>query len=131
MIVAGIEVLNPKLTDTHNMLTNDKRFVGIPDYKSNILAEYRIPRMTGLYFNSDWQYVGRRPLDDVNQHYTPQYNNFDLGLRYSRKVAGKWATWRITANNVDQCALLVHGKPGQSRGYQHQQLPGIPRLRRG
>jgi iron complex outermembrane recepter protein len=131
MIVAGIEVLNPKLTDTHNPLTNDKRFVGIPDYKSNILAEYRIPRMTGLYFNADWQYVGRRPLDDVNQHYTSQYNNFDVGFRYSRKVAGRWATWRIAANNATNVHYWSTVNPGSLSGLStgnYLGFLGAPRL---
>jgi iron complex outermembrane receptor protein len=116
MIVAGIEVLDPKLTDTHVAATNDKRFVGIPDYKSNILAEYRIPRLTGLYFNFDWQYVGRRPLDDVNQHYTPQYNNFDVGLRYSHKILKNLATWRITATNVTDVHYWSTINPGSLVG---------------
>ena len=46
----------------------------MPDYKSNILAEYRLPRMTGAFFNFDWQHVGRRPIDDINSSDTPQYN---------------------------------------------------------
>jgi len=116
MIVAGIEVLNPKLTNTGVAATNDRRFVGIPDYKSNILAEYRIPRLTGLYFNFDWQYVGRRPMDDVNQHYTPQYDNFDVGLRYSHKLLKNWATWRITANNVTDVHYWSTINPGSLVG---------------
>jgi iron complex outermembrane recepter protein len=116
MIVAGIEVLNPKLTDTGVTATNNKRFVGIPDYKSNILAEYRIPRLTGLYFNFDWQYVGRRPMDDVNQHYTPQYDNFDVGLRYSHKILKNWTTWRITANNVTNVHYWSTVNPGSLVG---------------
>jgi iron complex outermembrane receptor protein len=116
MLLGGIEILNPKLTDTGNPLTNDKTFVGIPDYKSNILAEYRIPRMTGLYFNFDWQHVGRRPIDDINSSYAPQYNNFDVGLRYSHKILKNWATWRITANNVTDVHYWSTINPGSLVG---------------
>jgi iron complex outermembrane receptor protein len=69
-----------------------------------------------LYFNFDWQYVGRRPLDDVNQHYTPQYNNFDVGLRFSHKILKNWATWRITANNVTDVHYWSTINPGSLVG---------------
>ena len=131
MIYSGITVLNPKLTDTHNPLTNDKTFVGIPDYRSNILAEYRIPRMTGLYFNFDWEHVGRRPIDDINSSYAPQYNNFDLGLRYSHKIAGNWATWRITANNATDVHYWSTINPGSLVGLStgnYLGFLGTPRL---
>ena len=42
MVTGGLSVLDPKLTDTGIAATNNRNFVGIPDYKSNILAEYRI-----------------------------------------------------------------------------------------
>jgi hypothetical protein len=41
-------------------VTNNKNLVGIPDYKSNILVEYRMPALTGAFFTFNWQYVGRR-----------------------------------------------------------------------
>ncbi len=66
MMLAGITVLNPKLTNTGIPATNNKTFVGIPDYHSNILAEYHLPALTAVFFNFDWQHVGRRPIDDVN-----------------------------------------------------------------
>ena len=131
MIYSGITVLNPKLTDTHNPATNDKTFVGIPDYRSNILAEYRIPRMTGLYFNFDWEHVGRRPIDDINSSYTPQYNNFDVGLRYTHKIEGNWATWRVTANNATDVHYWSTINPGSLAGLStgnYLGFLGTPRL---
>jgi iron complex outermembrane receptor protein len=100
MLTGGLTALNPKLTDTGIAQTNDKQMLGIPSYKSNILAEYRVPRISGTFLNFDWQHVGRRPVDDVNSEWTPQYNTFDFGVRYTTKVMGKETTWRIAANNI-------------------------------
>jgi iron complex outermembrane receptor protein len=100
MVTGGLTVLNPKLTDTGIAATNDRNFVGIPDFKSNVLAEYRVPVLTGTFFTFDWQHVGRRAIDDINSEYTLQYNTFDFGIKYSAKVLGKLTTWRITANNA-------------------------------
>ncbi len=131
MVTGGLSVLNPKLTDTGIAATNNKDFVGIPDFKSNILAEYRLPKLTGAYFNFDWQYVGRRPIDDINSAYTPRYDTFDFGVRYTRRIKEKAITWRFTANNatnVHYWSTLGPGSiTGQSSGSYLGHL-GEPRL---
>jgi iron complex outermembrane recepter protein len=131
MITGGLTALNPKLTDTGIPATNDKNFVGIPDYKSNILAEYRLPAWMGAFLNFDWQHVGRRPIDDINSAYTPQYNLFDFGIRYTTRIKGKLTTWRVTTNNatdVHYWSTLGPGSiTGQSTGSYLAHL-GEPRL---
>ena len=94
-------------------VTNNKILVGDSDYKSNILAEYQLPALSTGFFTFDWHHVGRRPADDMNSYYVPQYNTFDLGGRYSAKVFGKLTTWLLTFNNVIECSLLVDSGPGQ------------------
>jgi len=116
MVTGGITALNPKLTDTPSPLTNNRDFVGIPAYRSNILAEYRLPLLIGAFFNFDWQHVGRRPIDDINSTYVPQYNTFDLGFRYTTKVFGKLTTWRVTANNVSDVHYWSTIGPGGITG---------------
>lgn len=116
MITGGIEVLNPKLVNTGIAATNDRNFVGIPDYKSNILAEYRLPKVVGAFFTWDWQHVGRRPIDDINSEYTPQYNLFDFGLRYTTKIAGRLTTWRVTVNNATNVHYWSTLGPGSITG---------------
>jgi iron complex outermembrane receptor protein len=131
MVTGGLSVLDPKLVDTGVAATNRKQFVGIPHYKSNAFAEYRLPRLKGVYVNFDWQHVGRRAMDDINSAYVPQYNVFDLGVRYTTRVLGKAATWRLTANNltnVHYWSTLGPGSiTGQSTGSYLGHL-GEPRL---
>jgi iron complex outermembrane receptor protein len=116
MVTGGLSVLNPKLTDTGITATNNRNFVGIADYKSNILAEYRLPVLVGAFLNFDWQYVGRRAIDDLNSAYTPQFNTFDLGVRYTAKVFGKLTTWRVTTNNVTDVHYWSTLGPGSITG---------------
>ena len=59
----------------------------MPAYKSNILGEYQLPALRGVFLSFDWQHVGRRPMDDINSAYTPQYNTFDFGVRYTRRFS--------------------------------------------
>jgi len=116
MVTGGLTVLNPKLTDTGIAATSDRNFVGIPDFKSNVLAEYRVPVLTGTFFTFDWQHVGRRAIDDINSEYTPQYNTFDFGIKYSAKVFGKLTTWRVTANNATNVHYWSTLGPGSITG---------------
>jgi iron complex outermembrane receptor protein len=116
MISGGLTVLNPRLTDTGIAATNDRNFVGIPDFKSNILAEYHVPVLTSTFFTFDWQHVGRRAIDDINSEYTPQYNTFDFGVRYTAKVFGKLTAWRITANNATNLHYWSTLGPGSITG---------------
>ncbi len=116
MITGGLSVLNPKLTDTGIAATNNRNFVGIADFKSNILAEYRLPVVRGAYFNFDWEHTGRRPIDDINSEYTPQYNTFDFGLRYTRQIFEKPTTWRVTVNNITDVHYWSTLGPGSITG---------------
>jgi len=116
MVTGGITVLNPKLDDTGITATNKKDFVGIPAYKSNLLAEYHLPVLTGAFFNFDWQFVGRRPVDDINSTYTPRYDTFDLGVRYTARLWGKMTTWRVTANNISDVHYWSTLGPGSITG---------------
>ena len=116
MVTGGLAVLDPKLIDTGIAATNDKQFVGIPNYKSNIFSEYRLPRLKGVYLNFDWQHVGRRAMDDINSSYVPQYNLFDLGLRYTTEIGDNSVTWRITANNLTNVRYWSTLGPGSITG---------------
>jgi iron complex outermembrane receptor protein len=131
MLTGGLTALRPRLTDTGVAATNNRTFVGMPDYKSNILAEYRTQGFTGVFLNFDWQHVGRRPVDDINSAYTPQYNVFDFGVRYTTAFLGKATTWRVTASNatnVHYWSTLGPGSiTGQSTGSYLGHL-GEPRL---
>jgi iron complex outermembrane receptor protein len=157
-VVGGITVLDPKLTRTFVLLpagnqyvsttctdpagvaasalicpsyvTNKRTLVGDADYKSNILAEYQVPSLSTGFFTFDWQHVSRRPADDMNSYYVPQYNTFDLGGRYSAKVFGKLTTWLVTFNNVSNVHYWSTLGPGSITGQSSADLAhlGEPRL---
>jgi len=157
-VIGGLTALTPILTDTFVLLpagnpnvspgctdpagipasalvcpsyvTNNKNLVGIHDYKSNILAEYRLPVLSGAFFTFDWQHVGRRAADDRNSYWVPQYNTFDLGGRYSARVFGRVATWLFTVNNVSNVHYWSTLGPGSITGQSAADLAhlGEPRL---
>lgn len=100
LIDGGFTALNARLNDTNVASTEGKRFVGIPDYKSNVLSEYRVPGVANLTMTGDWEFIGARPQDDQNLHTTPGSSVFDFGFRYAHPLFTKLATLRFTCNNV-------------------------------
>jgi iron complex outermembrane receptor protein len=100
IVTGGLTALDPKLNNTGISATNGKVLVGIPHYKSNVLSEYRLPVSIPVFLHVNWEHVGSRAIDPMNTSYTPQYNLFDVGFRYTTKIMGKETNWRITANNI-------------------------------
>ena len=99
LVDGGFTALNARLNNTGIAATGGKRFVGIPDYRTNFYSEYRIPHVRNLSLTGDWQFTGQRPQDDENLHTTPGSSLFDLGFRYSHPVFSRLATLRFTDNN--------------------------------
>ena len=113
---SGLTVLDTNVTRTGNLATDGQHFVGIPAYRSNLLAEYRLPVGRATYANVNWQLVGRRPIDDINSTWTPAYNVVDLGWRYAHPVMNRMTTWRLTVNNVTDVHYWSTLGPGNITG---------------
>ena len=112
----GFTVLDPTLTKTAIPETNDKQFVGIPKWRSNVLAEYRLPAGRATFASLDWQLVGRRPIDDLNTAFTPAYTVVDAGVRYAHTLDRTVATWRLMVNNVGDTHYWSTLGPGNITG---------------
>ena len=115
LMFGGFTVVDPTLTKTNNPLTDGRQFVNIPKFKSNLLTEYRIYG-AGTYASVNWQYVGRRPIDDINSTYTHAYNVVDLGMRHSRTVGQAVSTWKFQVNNVADVHYWSTIGPGNITG---------------
>jgi iron complex outermembrane receptor protein len=113
---SGLTLLDSNVTKTGNPATDGQHFVGIPAYRSNVMAEYRLPMASPTFANVNWQFVGRRPIDDINSLYTPAYNVVDVGVRYVRPIKSKIATWRLTVNNVTNTHFWSTLGPGNITG---------------
>lgn len=116
LVDGGFTALNARLNQTGIAATNGKRFVGTPDYHSNLYSEYRVPGVNHLSLTGDWQFVGARPQDDENLHFTGEYNTFDLGFRYGHMLWSRLATLRFTANNLGNTHYYSTIGPGDITG---------------
>ena len=115
LMFGGFTVVDPTLTETGNPATDGKQFVNIPKVKSNLLTEYRFYGPS-TYASVNWQFVGRRPIDDINSTYTRSYNVVDLGVRHSQVVGSTVMTWKFQVNNVADVRYWSTIGPGNITG---------------
>jgi iron complex outermembrane recepter protein len=112
----GFTILDPVLTDTLAFEANNKQFVGIPAWKSNLLTEYRVAAGPATFVSVNWQLVGERPIDDANTAFMPSFHVVDIGARYARAVKNVMTTWRLTVNNVGNTHYWSTLGPGNITG---------------
>jgi iron complex outermembrane recepter protein len=112
----GVTVLDPTLIRTAAPEANDKHFVGVPTWKSNLLGEYRLPIGAATFVSLNWQLVGRRPIDDANTAWTATYNVVDAGARYAHALGRTVATWRLNVNNLGDTHYWSTLGPGNITG---------------
>jgi iron complex outermembrane receptor protein len=116
IVSGGVTFIDTNVTKTGNAATDDRHFVGIPAFKSNLLTEYRLPVGTATFVTVNWQSVGERPIDDINSLYRPRYNIVDLGARYAHVLARRQMTWRVGVNNIGNVHYWSTLGPGNITG---------------
>jgi len=99
-VYGGLTLLDARLQDTPLPTTNNKYYVGAPKVKGNVLFEYAIRAVPGLITSLDYQFSGDRAGNDTNSFFAAGYNLFDVGVRYTSRIASAPVTWRLAVDNV-------------------------------
>lgn len=115
-VFGGVTLLDARLQHTPLPTTNGQSYVGAPRVKGNLLFEYRIPGLTGLVAQFDYQYSGRRAANDTNTQVAAGYNLFDIGARYTSMIAAFPVTLRVAVNNVTDRAYYSTVAPSNLTG---------------
>ena len=116
VVSGGLTAIDTRVADTGNASTEDRHFVGIPAFRSNLLAEYQLPNGTATFLSLNWQSVGRRPIDDINSAWTPAYDVLDLGARYAHRILEQNVTFRMGVNNITDVHYWSTLGPGNITG---------------
>lgn len=129
-LYGGLTWLNPELQHTASTTTSGKQVVGVPRVQLNLLGEYAVTRVQGLYGDVNVHYTGRRAGTDTNSTWASGYNTQDLGLRYERVLHSMQSTWRLAVSNVGNIqywsSIFPSSINGSSSGYSG--FLGSPRM---
>ncbi|KML65342.1 TonB-dependent receptor [Pectobacterium peruviense] len=115
-LYGSMTLLDPKLEDTKDSATRDKRVVGVPKIQANLLTEYSHPSAPNLVYMANLHYTGKRAANDTNTAWAGSYFTLDLGTRYGFKLYDKPAAFRVALNNVTNERYWASIFPGDING---------------
>lgn len=116
-INAGVAYLDPRIRQSANVASEDRRIVGLSRWSLGLGADWRIAAVPGLSANARILAIDKRPANYENTDWIPGYAIGDLGLRYQHRLAGKDAVWRLTVNNVTDKRYWTNVVAGGLNGY--------------
>ena len=99
-LLGGVTLLDAKLTKTNSSATLGKTPVGVPSLQANLGAEWDTSWVSGLTLTGSAIYTGKQNVNQANTQEIPAWTRFDLGARYSTKIAGKSTTFRANILNA-------------------------------
>jgi iron complex outermembrane receptor protein len=99
-LLGGITYVDARLEGSLLPDTNDKRVVGVPNWKADLAADVHPVSLKGLAFTGAIHFEGDRAATNTNNSFAPSYVTVDLGLRYSTMLGGRHETARLQVMNV-------------------------------
>jgi iron complex outermembrane receptor protein len=99
-LLGGVTYVDARLEGSMIAGTNDKRVVGVPQWKADLAADVHPVSLGGLAFTGAVHFESDRAATNTNNSFAPSYATFDLGLRYSLPIAGHHWTARVQVMNV-------------------------------
>lgn len=113
----GVTYLDPKLEDTGNALTSDKRIVGLSRFVASMLLTWQVPRVEGLSVNGFVRHASNRPTDNGNRFFAPGYTTLDLGVKEVLAIGRQTVALRLDVANVTNKYYLTNIVPGGLNGF--------------
>ena len=123
-LLGGATWLDAKQRSTGDVTTDSQRVIGVPSFQASMGADWDIPGLQGVTFDSRVVHTGSSYANDVNTVKVAGWTRLDLGLRYLTEFRGHLITFRGRVDNVTNRKhwASVGGYPGQ--GYL---VAGMPR----
>jgi iron complex outermembrane receptor protein len=99
-VLGGVTYVDARLEGSMLPNTNDKRVVGVPNWKADVAIDLHPISLKGLAFTGALHVEGDRAATNTNNSFAPAYATADLGLRYGAVLAGHHETVRLQVMNV-------------------------------
>ena len=123
-LLGGVTYVDARLEGSLLPNTNDKRVVGVPNWKADVAVDLHPAVLKGLAFTGALHVEGDRAATNINNSFAPAYATVDLGLRYSAALAGHHETVRLQVMNVGDTRYYtaiadgtIVGSPGANTAY--------------
>ncbi len=99
-LLGGMTLLDAQLIKTGVAANQGNAPVGVPKVQANLWAEWDTPWLEGLTLTSGAIYTASQYVNQANTQQLDPWTRFDLGARYSTRVAERPTTFRVTVQNL-------------------------------
>jgi len=99
-LMGGIAYSDAEVTKAAVAANEGKQATGLPKWQAKLGAEWDIPAMQGLTLSANATAASKQYLNADNSLSVPGRTLYDLGARYTTKVAGRPLTLRAAVTNV-------------------------------
>ncbi|MDD1016389.1 TonB-dependent receptor [Pseudomonas rubra] len=99
-LLGGASYTKAELTKARIADNEGNQVTGVPKVLAKLGTEYDLDSITGLTLTGNLSYTGERYVTDDHRLSLPSYTTFDLGTRYTTRIATKPVTLRATLQNV-------------------------------
>ncbi|KAA8561961.1 Ferrichrome receptor FcuA [Pseudomonas extremaustralis] len=99
-LLGGVTLLDAQLTETGVAANRGNKPIGVPNVQANLWAEWDVPQVEGLTLTSGALYTASQYVDQANTQALDPWTRFDVGARYSTRIAQRPTILRVTVQNV-------------------------------
>ena len=99
-LLGGVTLLDAQLTKTAIATNSGNTPVGVPDVQANLWAEWDTSWVEGLTLTTGAIYTGSQYVNQANTQQLDAWTRFDIGARYSTRIAEHPTTLRATVQNL-------------------------------
>ncbi|MFM5354090.1 TonB-dependent receptor [Aeromonas dhakensis] len=99
-LLGGASYTQAELTKALNESNVGHQATGVPKWMAKLGAEYDLAAVPGLTLTGNTQFIGERFVTDDNRLSLPSYTTFDLGARYTMRIADHALTVRAAVQNL-------------------------------
>ncbi|MFM0061498.1 TonB-dependent siderophore receptor [Paraburkholderia phytofirmans] len=99
-LMASATFYDPKVSGTAGGTQDGNAPGGVPKFAFNLGADYDLPWLQGLSVNGRIIHTGAQYYDSSNALRLPAWTRYDVGLRYSTRVATKDVVFRANIENL-------------------------------
>lgn len=99
-VLGGVTLLDAQLTQTGIAANKGNTPVGVPEVQANLWAEWDTPWVEGLTLTSGAIYTASQYVNQANTQQLDAWTRFDVGARYSTRIAERPTTFRATVQNL-------------------------------
>lgn len=99
-LIGGATYLNTELAKTEGGVNEGNTVIGVPEFQTNVNAEWDVPALAGLTLDGRIVFTGEQYVNEANTTEIDSWTRLDLGARYTLDMAERPVTLRARIENL-------------------------------